>query len=371
MNESPGGMQPPPVWPPSPDALRPSPFPHPALHALHTLARALLFPSYWLLDQLLLYLAPYPQPRPCSRSVLRAIASSIVVLLLLASLPLTLPSLLLWLLLQAWRRPFCYQPPPHCWTPPAPWRPGDEPARCFGFLSANVCLLPNGPACFNNLQHSQQRATAVGTVLLAHLQGSCYGATGCSPQALGTLGGALTSKVPAGLDFVCLQEVFDLRASRRLVRSLAPHLGPVLYDVGTFGLQSGPYLKLLSSGLLLASRYPLLRAAFRAFPDARQEDALASKGLLSAQVRAFPLQQTQAWEGAGWPRSGWLGDLWCCRHSWASWTGVASWASCTAHTWLHKEVSARAGLWGLCSIHPLPQTPQFWRWGGVAGGNSL
>ncbi|XP_007516131.3 sphingomyelin phosphodiesterase 5 [Erinaceus europaeus] len=285
MNESPGGMQPPPVWPPSPDALRPSPFPHPALHALHTLARALLFPSYWLLDQLLLYLAPYPQPRPCSRSVLRAIASSIVVLLLLASLPLALPSLLLWLLLQAWRRPFCYQPPPHCWTPPAPWRPRDEPARCFGFLSANVCLLPNGPARFNNLQHSQQRATAVGTVLLAHLQGSCYGATGCSPQALGTLGGALTSKVPAGLDFVCLQEVFDLRASRRLVRSLAPHLGPVLYDVGTFGLQSGPYLKLLSSGLLLASRYPLLRAAFRAFPDARQEDALASKGLLSAQAQ--------------------------------------------------------------------------------------
>lgn len=79
--------------------------------------------------------------------------------------------------------------------------------------------------------------------------------------------------------------MFDLRAGRRLVRRLAPSLGPVLHDVGTLGLQRGPYLKLLGSGLLLASRYPLLRASFRCFPNARREDALASKGLLSAQAQ--------------------------------------------------------------------------------------
>ncbi|GAB1299489.1 Sphingomyelin phosphodiesterase 5 [Apodemus speciosus] len=87
-----------------------------------------------------------------------------------------------------------------------------------------------------------------------------------------------------GLDFVCLQEVFDLRAAHRLVRILVPNLGPVLYDVGTFGLVAGPYIKFLGGGLLLASRYPLLRAAFRCFPNGRREDALASKGLLSVQV---------------------------------------------------------------------------------------
>ncbi|KAM4865432.1 LOW QUALITY PROTEIN: uncharacterized protein RHO17_013084 [Thomomys bottae] len=67
-------------------------------------------------------------------------------------------------------------------------------------------------------------------------------------------------------------------------RRLAPSLGPVLYDVGTLGLQPGPRLKPLNSGLLLASRYPLLRASFHCFPDAKREDALASKGLLSVQV---------------------------------------------------------------------------------------
>ncbi|KAI5929508.1 Sphingomyelin phosphodiesterase 3 [Manis javanica] len=92
----------------------------------------------------------------------------------------------------------------------------------------------------------------------------------------------LTATVPAGLDFVCLQ-MFDLRSERSLVSRLVPNLGPVLYDVGTFGLQPGPHLKLLGSGLLLASRYPLLHASFRPFPHASREESLASKGLFSAQ----------------------------------------------------------------------------------------
>lgn len=281
---NPLAMQSPPDWPPTSGTLRPSPFPHPALHALHRLARALLFPAYWALDQLLGCGAPLA--RANRRRALRAAAGAVgaLLLLLLAGLPLALPGLLLWLPLQAWRRPFCYRPPPECWAPPAPWRPSAEPARCFGFLSANLCLLPDGLARFNNLRHSQRRAEAMGAVLLAGLRPSRYGTTGCSPPGPGTPGGSLIAAVPAGLDFVCLQEVFDLRAAHRLVGRLAPYLGPVLYDVGSFGLQPGPHLKLLGSGLLLASRYPLLRAAFRCFPHARREDALASKGLLSAQV---------------------------------------------------------------------------------------
>nr|XP_034491282.1 sphingomyelin phosphodiesterase 5 isoform X1 [Marmota flaviventris] len=274
-------------WPPvTDDILRPSPFAHPGLHTLHCVARVLLFPTYWALDQLIGCWAPTARP-----SRLRAAAGGGValLLLLLVGLPLALPGLLLWLPLQACRRPFCYQPPPPCWVPPTPWRPCAEFARCFVFLTANLCLLPDGLARFSNLPHSQQRAEAIGATLLNGLRPSLYGATGCSPQRLGEPGGTLTAQMPAGLDFVCLQEVFDIRAARRLVRCLAPNLGPVLYDVGTLGLQPGPYLKLLGSGLLLASRYPLLRANFRCFPNARREDSFASKGLLSAQVYSHRL----------------------------------------------------------------------------------
>ncbi|XP_061027728.1 sphingomyelin phosphodiesterase 5-like [Eubalaena glacialis] len=255
----------PPDWPPTPCALRPSPFPHPVLHGLPGLARALLFPAYWALDQLLGCWAP--AARPSDPIWLSAAAGAGA-------------ALLLWLLLQAWRRPFCYQPPPQCGAPPTPWRPPTEPARSFSFFSANLCLLPDGLARFSNLPHSQRRAETVGAVLLAGLRHSPYGATGCSSPVQGMPCGVLIGAMPASLDFTCLQEVFDLRAERRLVSRLAPNLGPVSYDVGTFGLQPGLHLKLLGSGLLLASRYPLLRAVL---PHARREDALASKGLLSAQ----------------------------------------------------------------------------------------
>ncbi|KAM6148240.1 LOW QUALITY PROTEIN: sphingomyelin phosphodiesterase 5-like [Rhynchocyon petersi] len=272
-----------PDWPPA-GALQPSPFPHPVLHVLHGLGRVLLFPVYWALDQLLGCWAP--PARSSGLGWLSAGAgAAAVLLLLLLCLPLALLGLLLWLPLQAWRRPFCYQPPPWCWVPPAPWCPWAEPTRCFQFLSANLCLLPDGLARFSNLPHSQQRAQALSAVLLTGLRPSRYGAMDCSPQQAGASLGVLEASVPVGLDFVCLQEVFDLRAAHHLVRCLAPSMGPVLYDVGVLGLQPGPHLKLLGSGLLLASRFPLLRADFHPFPNGRREDALASKGLLSAQVQ--------------------------------------------------------------------------------------
>ncbi|XP_045416415.1 sphingomyelin phosphodiesterase 5-like [Lemur catta] len=262
-------MQSPPDWPPTPDALRPSPFPHPLLHALHSLGRVLLFPAYWALDQLLGCCAP--ATRAARLGWLRAAAGGWAALLLL--------------LLLAWRRPFCYRPAPPCWVPPAPWRPPAEQVRCFVFLSANLCLLPDGLARFNNLSHSQRRAETIGAALLAGLRPALYRTTDCSQPWPRAQRGVVVAAVPADLDFVCLQEVFDLRAAHCLVGRLAPNMGPVLYDVGTLGLQPGPHLKLLGSGLLLASRYPLLRATFHCFPNARGDDALPSKGLLSAQAQ--------------------------------------------------------------------------------------
>ncbi|XP_040847521.1 sphingomyelin phosphodiesterase 5-like [Ochotona curzoniae] len=278
-------MQSLPDWPPAPDALRPSPFPHPVLHALHSLSRVLLFPTYWALDQLLGCCAPRVRPPRLARLRTAAVGCVALALLLLLALalPLALPGLLLWLPLQATRRPFCYQPPPRSWAPPLPWRPPAEPERCFVFLTANLCLLPDGLARFSNLPHSQRRAEAIRAALLAGLQSSED--SRCRQPQPGAPCGVLQPVLPAGLDFVCLQEVFDVRAGGRLVHCLAPCLGPVLCDVGTLGLQRGPHLKLLGSGLLLASRYPLLRASFRCFPKARREDSLASKGLLSAQAQ--------------------------------------------------------------------------------------
>ncbi|XP_038616392.1 sphingomyelin phosphodiesterase 5-like [Tachyglossus aculeatus] len=266
-----------------------SPFRHVALLVLHRLSRALLFPSYWALDRFLVW--GRPNSWAIGLHLLTAlVGAAIALLLLLATLPLALLGLLLWLPLQSCRRPFCYAPPPpDGWDPPAPWRPSTDPPRRFGFLSSNLCLMPDGLARFSNLPHSQRRARQAGRVFEKWSRegggGSAYGTTGSSPRPEpGDLGEVLAT-LPEELDFVCLQEMFDLRAEDRLVRQLGPALGHVLYDVGAAGLQSGLQLKLLGSGLLLASRYPLLAAHFLPFSNGCREDALASKGLLSAQVQ--------------------------------------------------------------------------------------
>uniref|UniRef100_A0A8U8B136 sphingomyelin phosphodiesterase n=1 Tax=Geospiza parvula TaxID=87175 RepID=A0A8U8B136_GEOPR len=93
----------------------------------------------------------------------------------------------------------------------------------------------------------------------------------------------LSARIPPDTDFVCLQEVFDGAAAAALRRQLGRRFPHVLWGVGPGGLRCGR-LRALGSGLLLGSRFPLLAARFRPFPNAAREDALANKGLLVAQV---------------------------------------------------------------------------------------
>ncbi|XP_014118473.1 PREDICTED: sphingomyelin phosphodiesterase 3, partial [Pseudopodoces humilis] len=93
----------------------------------------------------------------------------------------------------------------------------------------------------------------------------------------------LTARVPPDTDFLCLQEVFDAAAAAALRRQLGRRFPYVLWGVGPGGLRCGR-LRVMGSGLLLASRFPLTAARFHPFPVAAHEDALANKGLLVAQV---------------------------------------------------------------------------------------
>lgn len=95
---------------------------------------------------------------------------------------------------------------------------------------------------------------------------------------------------PANLDFLALQEVFDHGATTRLRRQLHRYFPYVLSDVGRYGWKGCcSRFKFLNSGLMLASRYPILDARYECYPNGRGEDALAAKGALFAKVRNFTL----------------------------------------------------------------------------------
>ncbi|XP_059402445.1 sphingomyelin phosphodiesterase 3-like [Carassius carassius] len=99
---------------------------------------------------------------------------------------------------------------------------------------------------------------------------------------------------PANLDFLCLQEVFERRAADRLRRQLQRYFPFVLSDVGRYGWKGCfSQFKFLNSGLLLASRYPILDAHYECFPNGRSEDALAAKGVLFAKVQVGRSAQDQ------------------------------------------------------------------------------
>ena len=95
---------------------------------------------------------------------------------------------------------------------------------------------------------------------------------------------------PANLDFLALQEVFDHGSTTRLRRQLHRYFPYVLSDVGRYGWKGCcSRFKFLNSGLMLASRYPILDARYECYPNGRGEDALAAKGALFAKVRGFIL----------------------------------------------------------------------------------
>uniref|UniRef100_A0A3Q2WMH8 Sphingomyelin phosphodiesterase 3 n=2 Tax=Haplochromini TaxID=319058 RepID=A0A3Q2WMH8_HAPBU len=403
-----------------------TPYSSACLHFLDGLSWSLVFPCYWFLDRLLAScVATSLEKRqrsqdPCSFLTLCVLISApLYLLLLLASLPFALLGFIIWAPLQAIRQPYLYT---YCRLAEqgqagagiGEWRPQ---GRSFCFCSANVCLLPDSLARFNNLSDTHRRAREVGKRIrngasrpqikiyidsptntsisaasfssLATAQSApghhdcpMHGdgtqpkpATDCplhtsgvqisisapepDPQEEeaetgnhrpGEHGGADTGSMtasreslaryhgsdggigissnntlshvprtsifkrpgrkrrhgdetfdhdisaffPANLDFLALQEVFDHGSTTRLRRQLHRYFPYILSDVGRYGWKGCcSRFKFLNSGLMLASRYPILDARYECYPNGRGEDALAAKGALFAKVHVGTSHQEQ------------------------------------------------------------------------------
>ncbi|KAJ7408987.1 Sphingomyelin phosphodiesterase 3 [Willisornis vidua] len=98
---------------------------------------------------------------------------------------------------------------------------------------------------------------------------------------------------PANLDFLCLQEVFDKRAAEKLKEQLHHYFEYIVYDVGVYSCHSCCSFKFVNSGLLFASRYPVMDAAYHCYPNGRGMDSLASKGALFLKVQVGSTPQDQ------------------------------------------------------------------------------
>lgn len=340
----------------------------------------MILPCFWFLDRLIAVCKSTTLERTqrveqeCYLHPLKVVFGSIAFFILfLVTAPVALIGLLLWAPAQAFRRPFHY----HQETLPCSEKETRrslelEPQMSFGFATANLCLLPDSLARFNNLGHTQHRATAIGqriaqgvcrpnirifvdspsscgtlspsnstlptaqpsvgdpldssevhpsalkrgdhvvsvpcddteepsresySVFNSNQNSNQQGETGhrSAPRALlsqglrqeGSVPWEVSSLFPANVDMLCLEEVFDKRAAKKLTETLKPVFRHILYDVGVYACQPPcgcTHFKFFNSGLFLASRFPLLEAQYHFFPNSRGEDALAAKGLLATKV---------------------------------------------------------------------------------------
>ncbi|XP_068999050.1 sphingomyelin phosphodiesterase 5 [Embiotoca jacksoni] len=373
-------------------ALEASPFPNGFVAGIHAVGWAFILPCFWFLDRLIALCKSTTLERTqrleqeCYYHPLKVFFGSIIFFLLfVTTAPLALLGFLLWAPLQACRRPFYY----HRETPSSPEKETHRGFELvgkasFGFATANLCLLPDSLARFNNLGHTQRRASVIGQrivqgVCRPHIRifvdspsscgtlspsnsilpttNSTYGATDrqalppvshhpdsaerhgsmsnsssrvvcvpcgdtaeplteppstllnsnhnsnrqgrsghrSAPRALLSQGlrqqddvpWEVLSLFPPNVDILCLEEVFDRRAAQKLTNALKPVFGHILYDIGVYACQPPcrcSSFKFFNSGLFLASRFPVLEAQYRCFPNSRGEDALAAKGLLSSKV---------------------------------------------------------------------------------------
>lgn len=375
--------------------LQPSAFPNGFVAFLHAVGWALILPCFWALDRLIALCKSTTLERSkrveqeCYLHPLKVLFGSVAFFLLfLVAAPVAFLGLLLWAPLQSCRRPFHY----HVEQTGSPEREihrGFEQAgkASFGFATANLCLLPDSLARFNNLGNTQRRASAIGRriaqgICRPHIRifvdspsscsnltpsnsilpggnSSTYGATDrqtppvsqnphsaaeCAPlakssstvvcvpcedvpeapdehaaahnsnqnsnqqspsshrsaprallaQGLHPQDGVpweVSPLFPANVDVLCLEEVFDKRAAKKLLRELKPVFGHILYDVGVYACQPPcccSSFKFFNSGIFVASRFPILEAQYHCFPNSRGEDALAAKGLLSIKVALTP-----------------------------------------------------------------------------------
>uniref|UniRef100_A0A3Q2QTJ9 sphingomyelin phosphodiesterase n=1 Tax=Fundulus heteroclitus TaxID=8078 RepID=A0A3Q2QTJ9_FUNHE len=350
--------------------LRASPFPNGFVAGLHAVGWTLIVPCFWYLDRVIAVCKSTTKERAerqeqeCYLHPLKVFLGSIFFFLFfLLTAPMAFLGFLLWAPLQACRRPFSY----HRAGPPSAERETNRGFEqtgkaSFTFASANLCLLTDGLARFNNLAHTQRRAHEIGqciaksvgraqVVITVESPSSCgplspsdsfiprvssdpEGGHGCEPAESSASSDdaadpltepsssqpnynensnkqgrsdhegpdvllskrprqqdeepwEVSSLFPANVDMLCLEEVFDKRAAKKLAGALQPLFGHILYDVGVYACQPPcrcSSFKFFNSGLFVASRFPVLEAQYRCFPNSRGEDALAAKGLLSTKV---------------------------------------------------------------------------------------
>jgi hypothetical protein len=191
--------------------------------------------------------------------------------------------------------------------------------KTFQVLSINVCLLPETLSKVNNLHSAHIRLESIAHILTesknrphcCHLSQSenCLrkffqqndskskqivnnnsnnglndNTTNASSHSSNFEVNIIDDFVNrTNFDFLCMQEVWSIETSKKLSDLLSKKFKYILYDVGESSFKMNKYVG-FDSGLLFASKYPILNADFRQYNTKAGTCLLTGKGFLMVKV---------------------------------------------------------------------------------------
>ncbi|XP_074645759.1 sphingomyelin phosphodiesterase 5-like [Tubulanus polymorphus] len=271
---------------------------YPCLYLLvvHDAAYICMYPTYWFINQFLSCFIPTTletKLNPLSTIVTGLILSVVYMTGIISTLPFGVYGFVLWNGIQFYRQPFLYISPESARQETGPsTRRRRESQSQWSFATANVCLMPECLSRCNNFSDNISRAKKISESIVANQRralnqhrfiengtknGSRIG-NGANVKR-SNFGNAVNFPV---LDVLCLQEVLDRRCTGILVNNLKREFPYILYDARLDSFKDNMFM--LNSGLCIASRFPIIRAQFRCFPDKIFACRFASKGVLMCKV---------------------------------------------------------------------------------------
>lgn len=153
-----------------------------------------------------------------------------------------------------------------------------ETQNCFSFGTMNVLMGQELLSKLNNCSFVYERLKKIAAQIVKQED---YALFNCRNVDHLSKDEVVLSSFPK-MDFICLQEVTDRFFALALISMLRKHYSHFVFDVGDHALKTNMYL--MTSGLMVASKFPIIDIEFRPFSTKKGWQRAVSFGVVICKI---------------------------------------------------------------------------------------
>ena len=209
-----------------------------------------------------------------------------------------------------------------------------EEQGCYSFASMNVVMGQEVLGKFNNCSFVYKRLKKISKVILTQEEKPLSNVDDLQNVSKSK---AILTNFPK-MDFICLQEVTDRVFALALVSMIKEHYPHFIFDVGVNAFSTNMFLA--NSGLMIASKYPIVKVKFQPFSKKKGWQKAVSYGVVICKL------------DLGNNNVGILANLHTMAYQVSFLHGVVTLISIHSTQWGFKEVLQKLlrGEWRICLL---------------------